>query len=286
MIAIGGGRQLSLAGTRTTTRGQAKGVHPAYRNPPDMTLFHVGRYQVVNCLSSNEGAAVYRAIDPLLERTVALKIIQAQFDAGAAERLFQVARNMARLDCPYILKFLDMGIDVTAHPQRHYIVMEYAEGGLLADVGPQNRWEYFDQLLKAIEHAHRRHVVHGNLKPENILIAGTGVKVANFGLGPLVGMEPSRYSPPELATGVEGGIQGDIFSLGVILSDFLGGAEALEAIVTRAASRQPESRYPSVWHMHCALNAARHLPLPPLEPHQPSPKIHSSPPYSPAPYPA
>ena len=67
-----------------------------------MTPFHVGRYQVVNCLSSNEGAAVYRAIDPLLERTVALKIVHAQFDAEAAGRLFQVARNMARLDLSLI----------------------------------------------------------------------------------------------------------------------------------------------------------------------------------------
>jgi len=174
---------------------------------------------------------VWRAHDELLDRRVAVKCARPD-DERAAQRLKKEARNAARLHHPNIVSVFDFveGGDMC------WIVMECVSGGSLADLvkergplSPEEAGSIGCQIAAALAKSHAEGVVHGDVTPENILVAGDGVaKLTDFGIsralwsevtmtrtGGVQGKPP--YLPPEVARGASADRKSDIFSLGASL---------------------------------------------------------------------
>ena len=192
-----------------------------------------GRYQVVATLGRGAMGEVYAAVDDVLGREVAIKTLRGT-DNGMAPRLLDArfrheARAIAQLAHPGVVQVFD--IDVTATPP--YLVMERVEGPSLAtrlDAGPLSPSEVRAmgiQIGRALSAAHQRGVVHRDVKPGNILAAGSGRwKLADFGVahvpdssltltGQFIGSP--AYAAPEALTRGELGPPGDVYGLAASL---------------------------------------------------------------------
>src|SRR5215467_10617168 len=146
----------------------------------------LGPYEIKALLGAGGMGEVYRACDKRLERTVAIKILPAQFssDPVRKQRFEREAKTISSLNHPHICVLHDIGnqggID--------YLVMECVEGETLAKRLAKGALP-FEQVLKcgaqtadALDKAHRRGVVHRDLKPGNIMLTPTGAKLLDFGL--------------------------------------------------------------------------------------------------------
>jgi serine/threonine-protein kinase len=181
---------------------------------------------------------VFRARHLKLDRVVAIKVISAR--SRLAREFFETeARAVAQLQHPNIVQIFEIG----QHEGRPYLSLEFVEGGTLESkiaggpLPPREAAELVRTLASAVEHAHRRGIVHCDLKPSNILIDGQGSpKIADFGVARWLGPEglrspdghvvgTPRYMAPEQASGEADrvGPAADIFSLGVILHEMLTG---------------------------------------------------------------
>src|SRR5262245_16766902 len=192
---------------------------------------------------------VYRARDPRLERTVAIKVLPAQLaqDEAYRQRFHREARAASALSHPNIAHVYDVG----QQDGVHFIAMEYVEGEDLRAVlahGPLDPDRVADvgiQMAAALEEAHSRGIVHRDIKPANAVMSATGqVKVLDFGLarqvqpgaapldsaistavqtqaGVVLGTVP--YMSPEQALGQPVDARTDIFSLGVVLYELATG---------------------------------------------------------------
>jgi serine/threonine protein kinase/tetratricopeptide (TPR) repeat protein len=211
-----------------------------------MASIRVGRYEVTESLGEGGMGVVYRGVDPVLERPVAIKVIHPRrLTVEAKDRFLREARAMTRLDSPYIVKLYDIGSQMEGTKELHYIVMELVNGqtlsSLIEDKGLPNRkllvqrLKIFWQLLKAMQYAHTEKVVHRDLKPDNVMIAIDGrVKVMDFGLavmdqnnsqtrdGQIMGT--MAYFAPEQAKGTKVDHRADLYALGVILFELSTGA--------------------------------------------------------------
>ena len=198
---------------------------------------------------------VYRARDTRLERTVAIKILPAELssDLTRKQRFEREAKTISNLNHPHICVLHDIG-----HQEGiDYLVMECVEGETLAKRLEKGALP-LDQVLKlgaqiadALDKAHRSGVVHRDLKPGNIMLTATGVKLLDFGLakpmtplaslatltaaklespvteqGTIVGT--FQYMSPEQIEGKELDGRSDIFSLGAVLYEMLTGRRAFE----------------------------------------------------------
>lgn len=193
------------------------------------------RYDVLELLGSGGMGNVYRATDALLHREVALKVLTEQSDVIRHRFLFE-ARSLARLNHPGIVTIYDAG-ESEGIP---YIVMELASGPTLKDaiaagmtVGSAVRATI--RLLDALHYAHKRDVLHRDVKPSNIVVRDDGsVKIMDFGLsrrisdlsagtqaGEIVGT--ISYLPPERFLGKPSDARSDLYSLGIILYEALTG---------------------------------------------------------------
>ncbi len=178
---------------------------------------------------------VWRAHDELLDRRVAVKCARPD-DERAARRLKKEARNAARLHHPNIVPVFDFIEDFVEGGEMCWIVMECVSGGSLADLveergplSPEEAGSIGCQIAAALAKSHAEGVVHGDVTPENILVAGDGVaKLTDFGIsralwsevtvtrtGGVQGKPP--YLPPEVARGASADRKSDIFSLGASL---------------------------------------------------------------------
>ena len=198
-----------------------------------------GRYQIETQIGGGGMAVVYRAVDTLLGRTVAVKMLRAQYagDEEFVSRFRQEAQSAARLSHANIVNLYDVGtVD-----GEYYIVMEYIDGPTLKDVirdrGPLPVAETLDitkQICDALSHAHEHHIIHRDIKPHNILLTRSGVvKVTDFGLaramtGNTITHQPGssvlgsvHYFSPEQARGGTTDIKTDIYSLGVVMYEML-----------------------------------------------------------------
>ena len=135
--------------------------------------------------------SVYKARQPRLDRTVALKILAPRLvqDPAFAERFSREARTLAKLSHPHIVAIHDFG----EADGFYYFVMEYVDGAALREVMRASRLSAADalglvpQLCDALQFAHDAGVVHRDIKPENILLDRDGnVKIADFGLAKLI----------------------------------------------------------------------------------------------------
>jgi eukaryotic-like serine/threonine-protein kinase len=203
------------------------------------------RYKLRALLGSGGMAEVYLAHDEVLGRDVALKLLKDQY-AGKEEfleRFKREARSAASLSHPHIVPVFDWG---ESEDGTYYMTMEYLLSGTLKDhilqrgtLPPQTVVEVALQIAAALRAAHKRGIIHRDIKPRNILITDSGhIKVTDFGiaraaeattvsdLGDILGSV--KYMSPEQAAGERVGAASDLYSLGVVLYEMLTGRVPFE----------------------------------------------------------
>ena len=201
-----------------------------------------GRYRVISRLGSGGMADVYLAQDQLLGREVAVKVLHHHFaeDHEFVERFRREASSAAALSHPNIVGIFDRG----EWNGTYYIAMEYVAGRSLKTIvreqGPLDPAAAIDivvQILRAARSAHRRGVIHRDLKPHNVIIDEEGrARVTDFGIAragasdmTLTGsiMGTAQYLSPEQAQGFAVSATSDLYSVGVILYELLDGRRAV-----------------------------------------------------------
>ena len=206
------------------------------------------RYEVEKLVGTGGTSIVYRALHLQLRRTVAIKMLKAHLvtDEESKRRFEQEARAVSCLTHPNVVAVYDVGVTKYGEP---YIVMEFLQGGSLADlVANEKRLTYqralpiFVQACSALWHAHKKDVVHRDVKPSNIMLVPTDddpefVKIVDFGLAKLRALtgEFQRltktgevfgspvYMSPEQCTGKKLDQRTDIYSMGVVMYEALAG---------------------------------------------------------------
>ena len=233
---------------------------------PDLTGTVLGRLQVVARLGAGGMGEVWRAEDPTLRRTVAIKRVSASGSGDPAEaaRLLREGRRLSALNHPNIASVYDL----LEQDGEIFLVMEYVEGQTLRQRLNQaiNVHQFFDiaiQCADALTAAHERGILHGDIKPENVMLTEGGqMKLLDFGLArhvaaagvtntaatqslssfaangfAAVGGTPS-YMAPEVLMGSLPDFRADIFSLGVVFYEMLGGCHPFRGATPAATAMQ------------------------------------------------
>ena len=263
----------------------------------------VGEYRVVREIGRGGMGVVYLAERPDVGLRAAVKVLAGPVADDALdpdfERFREERRHLARLVHPGVARLYDAGHTDDGRP---YFVMELVEGEPVtayADrrgLGLRDRAELFVQLCQAVRHVHGRGVVHGDVKPDNVLVADDDegrpvAKLLDFGVAArwrgVSGREnqapplPHRpftyaYTAPELVAGGAPTPASDVYALGVVLHDLLAGALAsrgmlrsrLEALARRAASpdigRRPATAVDLLAEVRAALRVETPRPAVPL----------------------
>jgi len=198
------------------------------------------RYRVEARIGTGGMADVFRGFDPVLHRTVAIKVLNERFasDESFVDRFRREAQAAARLNHPNIVGVFDHGSD----DGTQYIVMEFIEGRTLADAlgagrrpTPTQAAEIAKHICDALAAAHAQGVIHRDIKPANIMVTRDGtVKVMDFGIARLVSgpetapqtsavLGTAAYLSPEQAQGQRVDARTDIYSLGTVLYEMLAG---------------------------------------------------------------
>jgi len=199
----------------------------------------VGSYEIVERIGEGGMGTVYRALDPMLEREVAVKAIRPELarDPQVAERFRAEAKLLARVNHPAIATIYSF----FREGEELFLAMEFVRGRTLASVlreeGPLP-WRQAVQLLAAalegIEQVHRLGIVHRDLKPDNLMLTEAGsIKVMDFGIARATGSDrltrtglmvgTLRYMPPEQLRGEEADRRADVYALGAVLYETLAG---------------------------------------------------------------
>ena len=216
----------------------------------------LGKYEVVATLGQGAMGVVYKAFDPGIQRTVALKTVRKDRLADGADgplmlaRFRNEARAAGRLSHPGIVAVYDYGDD----GELAYIVMEFVQGASLREYfdagkrfGESDAVSIMAQLLEALQHAHEQGVWHRDVKPANLIITGDGrLKIADFGIAKVdsshltqtgVMLGSPGYMAPEQFTGGEVDWRADLFSAGVVMYELLTGARAFTGTTAQVAYR-------------------------------------------------
>ena len=240
----------------------------------------LGRYRLEGVLGQGGMGVVYAARDPVLERTVALKLLRPGVGGSEARtRLVREAQAMARLAHPHVLPLFELGLE----GERVFLVMERVEGATLAEwlTARARPWrEVLALLLQAGEGlaaAHRAGLVHRDFKPGNVLVGAEGrPRVTDFGLvrggsaeGGAKGASPEEaltqagavpgtpaYMSPEQLAGREVDARGDQFSFCVTLYEALYGERPFDARARDEATRWRRLPRPARPRLPRALRAA------------------------------
>ena len=198
-----------------------------------------GRYEVLKRVGSGGMADVYMAKDHKLNRNVAVKVLKSEYveDEKFLKKFETEAQAVARLSHQNIVNIYDVGMEDGIN----YIVMELAEGITLKEyirkkgyLSPKETVEISTQIASAISHAHKNHIIHRDIKPQNILVSDTGIiKVTDFGIAKATSsntvtstataMGSVHYISPEQAKGRFCDEKSDIYSLGITMYEMVTG---------------------------------------------------------------
>jgi eukaryotic-like serine/threonine-protein kinase len=204
-------------------------------NPP--LPQRIGRYEVLDRLGEGGMGLLYLARDPVLDRTVAIKVLSV-FNDEIKQRFAGEARSAARLTHPNIITIYDVGED----QGQPFIAMEYIDGETLGEVIRRRaplrlirRLELILQLASGLGHAHKMGIIHRDIKPANLMLTADGVlKILDFGLARIVAdaatsgltrvgamLGTPHYMSPEQAMGLPADHRSDIFAVGLIMYELL-----------------------------------------------------------------
>ena len=219
-----------------------------------------GKYRIISELGKGGMGVVYKAEDAKLERCVALKFLPPELteDPEARERFIREAKAAAALSHNHICTVYEIGEE----ENRLFIAMEYIEGESLRQKivkGPLPQAEALEiaiQVAEGLVEAHKKKIIHRDIKPGNIMLTEKGVaKVMDFGLAKALGrslitteaktMGTVAYMSPEQAQGQPVDYRTDIWSLGVVLYEMLAGqlpfkGEYDQSIIHSILNREPE----------------------------------------------
>jgi Tol biopolymer transport system component/predicted Ser/Thr protein kinase len=222
--------------------------------------FQLGPYEIESPIGAGGMGEVYKAKDRRLERTVAIKVLPSEVsrDEALRQRLEREAKTISSLNHPNICTLHDIG----RQDDIDYLVMEYIEGETLADrlsrgsIPAEEMLEISTQIAGALDKAHRGGVIHRDLKPGNVMLTRTGVKLLDFGLAKMATQEPGQvvaglsamatahsdkplteqgtilgtfqYMAPEQLEGKEADARTDIFAFGAVMYEMATGKKAFE----------------------------------------------------------
>ena len=226
----------------------AKGKAPAAGEKTDPLVgAQVNGFKIQERIGSGGFGVVYKAFDMNLERSVAIKMLPpkiAQAGRSVVERFLREARSAAKLAHPNIVTIHQ----ICPHRDTYYIVMELVEGGALHEYlatrkrfTPAEATRVIRAAAEGLGHAHKRGIIHRDIKPGNIMMTGDGqVKVSDFGLArdvlqgrDIIGAGHSlgtpRYMAPEQALGEEPTAASDLYSLAATYYALLTGHAAFDA---------------------------------------------------------
>ncbi len=222
-------------------------------------------YRVVGQIASGPLGTVHRAIDPHTEREVAIKVLGRHVanDADFVRRFDAEASRVARLEQPHVVTLLDWWRE----PDAAYLVMRMMAGGSLADrlargpIGATVALHWAEQVGSALGAAHRQGVIHGDVRPGNVLFDTddnaylsdfqVGTDLATHAGGATAG-QADRYLAPERRNGAPASVEADIFALAMVLGELLrsplggGDRSELSAVLERATAPIPAERPGSV----------------------------------------
>jgi serine/threonine protein kinase len=210
---------------------------------------HLGNYRLVRLLGSGGFADVYLAEQIYLNTLAAIKVLNTHLTSDTMENFLHEARQLSHLEHSHILRVLDFGLA----QERPYLVMEYAPGGTLRQRHPRGSRvplqaivSYVTQVATALQYAHDQGVIHGDLKPENLLLGKQEqVLLSDFGLllvpatnAPQVPQMYGTltYMAPEQIRGVPSR-QSDQYALGVMIYEWLSGQPSFQGSVAEVVSQ-------------------------------------------------
>lgn len=229
-------------------------TNPSSSATPNSTLLN-NRYRLLAALAAGGMATVYKGQDTLLNRLVAIKMLRDRYasDPQFVQRFRDEAQAAANLNHPNIVTLFDVGHDVINGQERHYLVMELVEGQDLKQnlrqramngesMSVDEAVNIGRQVCEGVAYAHRRGLVHCDLKPQNVLLMPEGrVKVTDFGIAraytaalntgersDVVWGTPQYYAP-EQAAGNAPTPASDVYSIGVMLYEMLAGRLPFES---------------------------------------------------------
>ena len=197
------------------------------------------RYRIVRIIGVGGMAGVFEAVDTVMKRTVAVKMLKEEIagDAQAVKRFINESRAVSMLSHPNIVSIYD----VSVRDDLKYIVMERVDGITLKNymnsrgpLPPKEIMNYTAQILRALDHAHSKGIIHRDIKPQNIMLLKNGkIKVTDFGIAKLPNAETVTmtdkaigtvyYISPEQASGKKIDPRSDIYSLGVVMYEMATG---------------------------------------------------------------
>lgn len=257
----------------------------------------IGPYKIVRELPQDRVGRVYEAVDAAGKKRFLIKSLrpEAASEPGLVSRLYSEAHTLALLNHEHIARLFGF----IRRDDGLYLVMEFVQGENLNEtlrckgkLEPAAAFAFFRQILSAVDFAHRLGVIHGDLKPANVIVTDFArIKVLDFAIGAILGSSNSvdrvcsaSYMSPEQIEGAAVDVRSDIYSLGVLLYELVIGkapfapaAEPkarsqstpllpslivrnipnwLDAFLLRALAVSPDDRFPSVAAMSQAMGAA------------------------------
>lgn len=201
------------------------------------------RYEIIEQIGNGGMALVYKAKCKLLDRFVAIKILKDEFldDEEFIRKFKRESQAAASLSHPNIVNIYDVGVEDDGTKNIHYIVMEYIDGKNLKEIikekgafSLENTINYSLQIAEALQNAHRNHIVHRDIKPQNIMVSNDNrIKVTDFGIARAATsstvttssnvLGSVHYFSPEQARGGYTDEKSDIYSLGIVMYEMITG---------------------------------------------------------------
>jgi serine/threonine protein kinase len=234
----------------------------------DLPRASLARWKLLECVGEGGLGVVYRAecVEDGVRLEAAVKILRPGFDTGKFRDKFVKERQiLAGLDHPGIVRLMDCGADSYG---RSFMVMEFIQGKPLntylerANLAVPRRLQLFESICEAVSYLHSRLIIHGDIKPANVLVTPAGItKLLDFGASSLLAsntvargdltrlMLTPQFASPEQKRGEGPSVPGDIYSLGRLLEEILSSAvkpSDARYILERAMAEHPAERYLSV----------------------------------------